>query len=95
MFRLDPEVLSFLDKIKLAKFAPIFRKEELSMNDVLKLSKDDLKEIGIDKFKDRKLIFDEIEKLTSATLSTMSSRSERTLQTTSVAPHLTRRGPGS
>ena len=84
MFRLDPEVLSFLNKIKLAKFAPIFQKEELSMNDVLKMSKDDLKEIGIDKFKDRKLIFDEIENLTSGSLSTMSSRSESILQTPSV-----------
>ena len=51
------------------------------MNDILKLSRDDLKEIGIDKLKERKLIFLEIEKLTS---STQSSRSESTLQTTSV-----------
>ena len=72
-------MLSFLDGLQLAKLAPVFLKEELTMNDILKMSKDELKLIGVEKHKDRKLISEEIEKLKMTTFSTMSSKVEDTL----------------
>ena len=79
VLRLDQEVLSFLDGLQLTKLAPIFLKEGLSMNDILEMSKDDLKLIGVERHKERKLIFDEKEKLKTTSFSTMSSKAESTL----------------
>ena len=72
-------MLSFLNGLQLTKLAPIFLKEELTMKDILKMSKDDLKLIGVERHKERKLIFDEKEKLKTTSFSTMSSKAESTL----------------
>ena len=69
MFRLDKEVLSFLSRINLTELTYVFQREELLMKDVLKLDKEDLKEMGVDKLKDRKLILEEIERLKSSSTS--------------------------
>ena len=61
--RLDPEVLSFLQKLNLTKLAGIFINEEvLNMEVVLILNEEDLKGIGI-KLGDRKIILKETSKL--------------------------------
>ena len=66
---------SFLDGLNLTKLIPIFQKEELSLSEILIMSKDDLKLIGVERHKDRQRIFDEIEKQkpASTTSSTMFS----------------------
>ena len=64
--RLDPEVLSFLQKLNLSRLAGIFENEEvLSMKVVIALNEDDLKGIGI-KLGDRKIILMETSKLIQA-----------------------------
>ena len=60
----------------------MFLKEELKMSDILSMSKDDLKLIGVERHRDRKLIFDEKERLKMTTFSTMSSTFESTLNST-------------
>ena len=52
------------------------------MADVLKLTHESLKAMGVEKHKDRQRLHDEIEKLRAATSSTMSSRDESSLHTT-------------
>ena len=60
---LDPEVEQMLTKLNLMSLKAIFVKEELTMTDLVKLSKDDLKDIGIEKFKQRTAIYQEAEKM--------------------------------
>ena len=61
--RLDPEVLSFLKKLNLSKLTGIFENEEvLSMEILLKLNNEDLKELNI-KLVHRKIILEELTKV--------------------------------
>ena len=61
--RLDPEVLSFLKKINLSKLTGLLEDEEvLSMDILLKLNNEDLKELDI-KLVHRKIILEEITKV--------------------------------
>ena len=48
---------------RLQDLVGIFAKENLFLEDLMKLSYEDLKEIGVKKFKHRKLIAEEIEKI--------------------------------
>ena len=57
--RLDPEFLSFLQKLNLSKLTGVFENEEvLSMEVVMSLNEDHLKDIGI-KLGDRIIILKE------------------------------------
>lgn len=77
-------MLSLLKQANLAKLASIFQKEELSMDDMLRLHHDHeaLKAIGVEKHKDRQRLFDEIEKI-KGSFATSSSTNDSILQTTS------------
>ena len=55
----DEEVASMLESLQLDNLRPIFAEEELHMSDIAKLTKEDLKDIGIKKLKDRIAILDE------------------------------------
>ena len=69
--RLDPEVLSFLQKLNLSKLTGILENEEvLSMKVVLTLNEEDLKGIGI-KLGDRKIILMETSKINKVESSSM------------------------
>ena len=57
---LDPEVEQMLTKLNLMSLKSIFVDEDLTMSDLAKLSKDDLKEIGISKVKQRVAIYEEV-----------------------------------
>ena len=61
--QIDQKLSSFLTRINLPELIGIFAKEDLSLEDLMKLSYEDLKEIGVDKFKHRKLIAEELEKI--------------------------------
>ena len=51
--RLDPELFSFLNQLNLSHLTRIFQKEEvLTMKDLLSLDREDLKDLGISKFRD-------------------------------------------
>ena len=60
---LDPEVEQMLTKLNLMSLKTIFVKEELTMTDLAKLSKDDLKDIGISKVKQRVAIYEEVREM--------------------------------
>ena len=60
---LDEDVASFLARLSLNKLSDIFRSSELSLEEILKLNDDELKEIGVDKLKHRKLIREETKKM--------------------------------
>ena len=53
-----------LDLLTLSDLKPIFAVEELSMEDIANLTKEDLKEIGVRKLKDRIAILNEARKIT-------------------------------
>ena len=53
---LDEDVASFLARLNLNKLSEIFRNSELRLEEILKLSHEELKEIGVDKLKHRMLI---------------------------------------
>ena len=55
----NTDVTTFLARLKLSELTEIFKKEELSMDDVLNLSNEELKDIGVKKMKHRKLILQE------------------------------------
>ena len=61
------DVASFLARLNLSELTEIFENEEFDMNDVLKLSNDELKDIGVSKLKHRKLITQETQKLRKGT----------------------------
>ena len=63
VFHMDKDVVSFLARLSLSDLIGIFEKEELVMEDVMKLSNEDLKDIGVDRLKHRKLIKEEIERM--------------------------------
>ena len=63
---LDPEVEAMLTKLNLMSLKTIFIEEELTMSDLAKLSKDDLKEIGVQKMKDRNAIIEEVARMLDA-----------------------------
>ena len=75
MFRIDPELLSFLNQLKLSKLAPIFQQEEISMKVLLKLSNEELKDIGI-KLGQRKIILEETKKLRSPSTAEFSKKED-------------------
>ena len=54
--KLDPKIVTFLENLKLGELKKIFEKEELTMEELLEFSGDDLKEIGIRLIKHRKAI---------------------------------------
>ena len=60
---LDHDVSSFLSRLNLTELTGIFEKEELCMEDVMSLCNEELKVIGVEKHKQRKLILNEVEKL--------------------------------
>ena len=57
---LDPEVEAMLTKLNLMSLKSIFVEEDLTMSDLSKLSKDDLKDIGVLKMKHRIAIVNEV-----------------------------------
>ena len=63
---LDPRVEAMLTKLNLMSLKTIFIEEELTMSDLAKLSKDDLKEIGVQKMKDRNAIIEEVARMRDA-----------------------------
>ena len=69
MFRLDKEVLSFLTRLNLTELSPIFQEEEFSIEDLMKLNNEEMKDIGVVKLKHRRLILEEIQKLKSSSKS--------------------------
>ena len=60
---IDQKLASFLSRLNMPELMGLFAKEELSLEDLMKLSYEDLKEIGVDKFKQRKLLSEELEKI--------------------------------
>ena len=60
---IDAKLASFLSRLNLQELVGLFAKEDLSLEDLMKLSYENLKEIGVEKFKHRKLIAEEIEKI--------------------------------
>ena len=64
---LDPEVEQMLTKLNLMSLKSIFVDEDLTMSDLAKLSKDDLKDIGVLKMKHRLAIIDEVTRMLDAT----------------------------
>ena len=64
---LDPEVEVMLTKLNLMSLKSIFVDEDLTMSDLAKLSKDDLKDIGVLKMKHRLAIIDEVTRMLDAT----------------------------
>ena len=60
---IDQKLASFLSRLNLPELVGLFAKEELSLEDLMKLSYEDLKEIGVDKLKQRKLLAEELEKI--------------------------------
>ena len=60
---LDKDVASFLARLNLTELSEIFAREELSLDDVLKLTNEELKDIGVDKLKTRKFIIEEAQKM--------------------------------
>ena len=60
---IDQKLASFLSRLNLTELMGLFAKEELSLEDMMKLSYEDLKEIGVDKLKQRKLLAEELEKI--------------------------------
>ena len=62
---LDEEVASFLARLHLNELTEIFRRQRLSMDDILELSNEELKDIGVDLLKHRKLIMEEAEMISS------------------------------
>ena len=54
--KLDPKIVTFLENLNLGELRGIFEKEQLNMEELLKLSNDDLKDIGIRLIKHRKAI---------------------------------------
>ena len=59
----NTDVTSFLARINLSELTEIFKSEELGMDDVLNLSNEELKDIGVKKMKHRKLILQETQML--------------------------------
>ena len=61
------EVTNFLARLNLSELTEIFKNEELDMDDVVRLNNEDLKDIGVNKLKHRKLIMQETEQLGKGT----------------------------
>ena len=59
----DEDVPSFLARLNLSELTEIFEEQEFDMDDVLNLSNEELKDIGVSKLKHRKLITQETQKL--------------------------------
>ena len=57
------DVTTFLAHLNLSELNEIFKNEELDMDDLVNLNNEDLKVIGVNKLKQRKLIMQEIQKL--------------------------------
>ena len=66
---LDEEVASFLARLNLNEVTEIFRRQRLSMDDILELSNEELKDIGVDLLKHRKLIIESAEKMKTRKIS--------------------------
>ena len=52
----DPDVMAFLQKLKLTELKDIFAKEALTMDDIKEMTNADLKDIGVNLYKQRKSI---------------------------------------
>ena len=57
------DVAEFLARLNLSEVTKIFEEQEFDMEDVVNLSNEDLKDIGVNKLKHRKLILEETQKL--------------------------------
>ena len=57
----DPEVMAILEKIDLLYIKDTFAREEVTINDLVHLTEEDLKEIGIDRLIHRRRIVRAIE----------------------------------
>ena len=66
---LDEDVASFLARLHLNELTEIFRRQRLSMDDILELSNEELKDIGVDLLKHRKLIIESAEKMKTRKIS--------------------------
>ena len=62
---MDQDVATFLARLNLSELTGIFENEEFDMEDVVNLSNEELREIGVSKLKHRKLITQETQKLRS------------------------------
>ena len=60
---MDGDVATFLARLNLSELKEIFENEEFDMEDVVNLSNEELKDIGVSKLKHRKLITQETQKL--------------------------------
>ena len=60
---LDGDVATFLARLNLSELKKIFEEQEFDMDDVVNLSNEELKDIGVSKLKHRKLITQETQKL--------------------------------
>ena len=58
------DVSSFLACLNLSELSEIFEREELFVEDILRMTTDELKDIGVDKVEHRKLIIEEAEIIT-------------------------------
>ena len=59
---LDPDVATFLARLNLTELTEIFKKEEFDMDDVVNLSNEELRDIGVSKLKHRKMTTQEAQK---------------------------------
>ena len=66
---LDEDVASLLARLHLNELTEIFRRQRLSMDDILELSNEELKDIGVDLLKHRKLIIESAEKMKTRKIS--------------------------
>ena len=53
---IDPEVMSFLRNLNLTELSGIFKREQLTVEDILDMNNQDLQLIGVEKHKQRKAI---------------------------------------
>ena len=60
---MDQDVATFLARLNLSELKEIFENEEFDMDDVVNLSNEELKDIGVSKLRHRKMITQETQKL--------------------------------
>ena len=89
--KLNEDVASFLERLNLKELTDIFEEQEFDMDDVLNLSNEELKDIGVNKLKHRKLIMQETQKMRKGSSSLAASAKEKVSEITVTMHVLLRR----